>query len=244
MDTSRWAAVVARNKASDGLFVYSVRTTKIYCRPTCGARLPRRNNVGFFDTPSLAEAAGFRACKRCKPDLVSYTPQDDVIRKACDTICLWSLGDENPSLETLATQAGLTKHHFHRMFKRKTGLTPRQFAMALRADDGTPHLVPVTTDASEATTAAGDINKFDTRVNSFDLFDTTSNDSPIPILDHSPLSYTSDESPAAKGTESDCPAWLGIQGMWALDPTLYGDSYPLLESEPCLPDFDFAGGFT
>ncbi|PNS14720.1 hypothetical protein CAC42_1742 [Sphaceloma murrayae] len=135
MDPMRWAAVVARDKSFDGAFVYCVKSTKIYCRPTCAARLARRANVHFCDTSTEAESAGFRPCKRCKPELLSYTPQDDKIQQACHTICRYSLGPENVRLHDLAREAGLTKHHFHRLFKKKTGLTPIQYAHALRAGD-------------------------------------------------------------------------------------------------------------
>ncbi|TKX22527.1 hypothetical protein C1H76_5310 [Elsinoe australis] len=135
MDPTRWAAIVARDKAFDGAFVYCVKSTKIYCRPTCAARLARRANVHFCDTAADAEAAGFRPCKRCKPELFSHTPQDDKVQQACSTICRFSLGPDNPRLEDLAREVGLTKHHFHRLFKKKTGLTPRQYAEALRASD-------------------------------------------------------------------------------------------------------------
>ncbi|KAF2149110.1 hypothetical protein K461DRAFT_282572 [Myriangium duriaei CBS 260.36] len=151
MDSTRWACVVSRTP--DSSFVYAVKTTKIYCRPTCSARLARRANVEFYNTSLEAEAAGYRSCKRCRPELVAYAPQDAKISRACDTICRYSLGDTNPPLSELAKEAGLTKYHFHRLFKKKTGLTPRQFTEALRGGDveGSVALTP-----SESSSSAVD----------------------------------------------------------------------------------------
>lgn len=132
-DSARWAAVVAR---AEGHFIYAVKTTHIYCRPNCKARLARRANVEFFDTREAAEAAGYRACKRCRPELDDFEPAvEKVIDAVVDELVRQSLTPGDPSLDELAKQAGLSKFHFHRMFRRKTGLTPRQFTQALRATD-------------------------------------------------------------------------------------------------------------
>ena len=80
-DDSRWAAVQSRDPAADRAFVYGVRTTKIYCRPICKARLARRSNVTFYRSPQEAQDAGFRACKRCKPELPTTMPEEDAVRK-------------------------------------------------------------------------------------------------------------------------------------------------------------------
>lgn len=133
-DNDRWQAVVARDASADGIFVYCVKTTKVFCRPNCKARLARRANVEFFDTCAEAQAAGYRSCKRCKPLLASYTPEADKIKKACDMIQTLPVDAPLPGLERLAKEAGLTKHHFHRLFKRETGLTPREFALASRGE--------------------------------------------------------------------------------------------------------------
>jgi methylphosphotriester-DNA--protein-cysteine methyltransferase len=142
-DGARWSQVVARAATADGMFLYGVKSTKCFCRPTCKARLPRRANVIFFDSPEQAQAAGYRSCKRCQPLLPVYRPEADKIQKACDF--LDSLPDHAPlpGLERLAREAGLTKHHFHRLFKRETGLTPREYAISRRADNN-----------SEATTSS------------------------------------------------------------------------------------------
>ena len=128
---SRWAAVVARDPEADGKFYYSVETTGVYCLPSCGARLPRPENVRFHQTREAAEKAGFRPCKRCKPDQASPLQQRAAsIAAACRLI---EQSEETPSLKRLAQHAGLSAFHFHRLFKAVTGVTPRQYAVARRA---------------------------------------------------------------------------------------------------------------
>jgi AraC family transcriptional regulator of adaptative response/methylated-DNA-[protein]-cysteine methyltransferase len=112
----------------DGLFVTGVLTTGIYCRPSCAARHPRRENVRFFADGEEARAAGLRACLRCKPDEVS---RDSAAVEAA--LRLIEMAEEPPSLEALAARAGYSPFHFHRIFKRATGLTPAAFARARRA---------------------------------------------------------------------------------------------------------------
>lgn len=129
---ARWAAVLARDAASDGAFVFAVRSTGIYCRPSCPARRPKPENVGFFETPGDAEAAGFRACLRCAPaGAPSRQRHGDAIARACALI---RESDPPPSLGELADAAGLSRFHFHRLFKRQVGLTPKQYIEAQRAE--------------------------------------------------------------------------------------------------------------
>src|SRR5215207_6592502 len=124
----RWAAVVARERSADGRFVYSVATTGVYCRPSCAARLPRPENVRFHATGADAEREGFRACKRCRPDQPSLAEQHaGLVAESCRLI---EAAEELPSLAELAEQAGLSPHHFHRVFKAVTGLTPKGYASA------------------------------------------------------------------------------------------------------------------
>ncbi len=126
----RWAAIVVRDRAADGTFFYSVKTTGVYCRPSCAARLPNPKNVRFHDSRTAAERAGFRPCKRCKPDQAPLEQQQaDRIAKACRMI---AASEEMPSLAQLAKAVGLSLHHFHRLFKSVTGLTPRDYAAAHR----------------------------------------------------------------------------------------------------------------
>jgi AraC family transcriptional regulator of adaptative response/methylated-DNA-[protein]-cysteine methyltransferase len=123
-----WAAVLARDKAADGRFVTGVLTTGIYCRPSCAARHPKRENVRFFASGAEAAAAGLRACLRCRPDEVSR--EAAALDKA---LRLLESADSPPSLEALAEAAGYSPFHFHRLFKRATGLTPAAYARAKRA---------------------------------------------------------------------------------------------------------------
>jgi AraC family transcriptional regulator of adaptative response/methylated-DNA-[protein]-cysteine methyltransferase len=127
----RWAAVLARDASADGRFVYSVATTGVYCRPSCGSRRARPENVRFHADNAAAERAGFRPCKRCQPDTAALAEQHAArVTQACRRI----ESDETlPTLEQLAHEAGLSPFHFHRVFKRITGLTPKAYATAHRA---------------------------------------------------------------------------------------------------------------
>jgi AraC family transcriptional regulator, regulatory protein of adaptative response / methylated-DNA-[protein]-cysteine methyltransferase len=127
----RWAAIVARAREADGTFYYSVKTTGVYCRPSCGARLPNRQNVRFHRTTVDAERAGFRPCKRCKPNEQALDKRHAaLVAKVCRVI---ETADSTPRLADLAREAGLSLHYFHRTFKAVTGLTPREYAAAHRA---------------------------------------------------------------------------------------------------------------
>ncbi|CFB62174.1 bifunctional DNA-binding transcriptional regulator/O6-methylguanine-DNA methyltransferase Ada [Pandoraea apista] len=131
-DEAKWAAVVARDKHADGEFFYSVRTTGVYCRPSCGARRARRENVAFHTDMAAAERAGFRPCKRCKPDQGALdTRHAALVTAACRRI---ETAEEPPRLEALAADAGLSPHYFHRLFRSVTGVTPRAYANARRAE--------------------------------------------------------------------------------------------------------------
>ena len=127
----RWISVVGRDPAADGTFYYSVKTTGVYCRPSCAARRARPENVRFHTTWQDAEQAGFRPCKRCKPRQVRATdPNVKRIARACRVI---ESSEHAPSLEQLANVAGMSRYHFHRMFKSITGLTPAKYAAAHRS---------------------------------------------------------------------------------------------------------------
>jgi AraC family transcriptional regulator of adaptative response/methylated-DNA-[protein]-cysteine methyltransferase len=127
----RWAAVAARDQAADGTFFYSVRTTGVYCRPSCGARAARPENVDFHATAADAERAGFRPCRRCKPDQPARAEQHAAqVAELCRFI---ERAEETPTLDQLAERAGLSSYHLHRIFKEVTGLTPKAYAGAHRA---------------------------------------------------------------------------------------------------------------
>ena len=127
----RWAAIITRDRDADGTFYYSVRTTGVYCRPSCAARRPNRTNVAFHATREAAEQAGFRPCRRCKPDRES---PEQTHAATIATICrLIESARTLPSLSSLAKRAGLSPYHFHRTFKAMTGVTPRAYAAAHRS---------------------------------------------------------------------------------------------------------------
>jgi AraC family transcriptional regulator, regulatory protein of adaptative response / methylated-DNA-[protein]-cysteine methyltransferase len=129
-DERRWAAVVARDRSSDGSFYFSVATTGVYCRPSCPARRANRANVAFHKTCAEAEASGFRPCKRCKPNALGLDAQyAATVAQACRLI---ETAGEVPTLAALAAAVGLSQYHFHRIFKTIAGVTPKAYAMAHR----------------------------------------------------------------------------------------------------------------
>ncbi|RAH76365.1 hypothetical protein BO86DRAFT_393480 [Aspergillus japonicus CBS 114.51] len=143
--SARWQAVVKRDPTAI-TFVYAVLTTKIYCRAACPARLARRANVRFYDLPSQAERAGFRACKRCRPETLqtggssssgggggdgSSSPQVQLVHRACQTIASTVQSGSKPTLHLLATEAGLTSSHFHRVFRKVMGVTPGKYVAGM-----------------------------------------------------------------------------------------------------------------
>lgn len=129
-DAARWEAVRRRDPSADGHFFYAVATTGVYCRPSCAARSARRENLRFHQTAVAAERAGFRPCKRCQPTQPSRAEREAaLVTAACRTI---ESAEEMPRLSELATQAGVSLYHFHRLFKRIVGVTPRSYAAAHR----------------------------------------------------------------------------------------------------------------
>jgi AraC family transcriptional regulator of adaptative response/methylated-DNA-[protein]-cysteine methyltransferase len=131
-DDARWEAVRRRDRAADGVFYYSVLTTGVYCRPSCASRLARRDNVAFHATCEAAEAAGFRPCKRCRPNEASVAERHaSAVADACRVI---EEAEEPPDLDALARTAGMSRFHFHRVFKSVTGVTPKAYADAHRAE--------------------------------------------------------------------------------------------------------------
>lgn len=132
---ARWAAVCARAQEADGRFWYSVRSTGVYCRPSCPARTPRRANVAFHASCADAETAGFRPCLRCRPlEAPLAERQAGAVARACGLIDVaLDAGDPVPDLATLAAACSMSRFHFHRIFKAQTGITPKAYAAARRA---------------------------------------------------------------------------------------------------------------
>lgn len=131
-DKARWQALVDRDERADGQFWFSVKTTGVYCRPSCPARLPNRENVAFYESITDAEKAGFRACKRCEPQGPGLAARHaEAVASACRMI---KEADEFPSLGQLAKLVKMSPSYFHRLFKATTGLTPKDYANAHRAD--------------------------------------------------------------------------------------------------------------
>jgi AraC family transcriptional regulator of adaptative response/methylated-DNA-[protein]-cysteine methyltransferase len=138
LNDPRWPLVQARDKTADGQFVYSVKTTGVYCRPSCSARQALPQNVQFHASCQAAEQAGFRPCLRCKPNQQPLADQQRVlVEQACRLI---AEAETPPSLNELAAQIGLSPYHFHRLFKSITGVTPKGYANAQRAARVRNHL--------------------------------------------------------------------------------------------------------
>jgi len=129
-EDSRWQAVVSRDGASDGKFVFAVSSTGVYCRPSCPSRRPRRENVKFFAQPQQAESAGFRACLRCRPKAVSGNPQQTMVKAICRYIEQHL--DEPITLAQLGEHFGQSPFHLQRRFKAVLGITPREYADSCR----------------------------------------------------------------------------------------------------------------
>lgn len=125
----RWRAVMARDASADGAFVYGVRTTRIYCRPSCPSRRPSRRNIVFFENCADAESAGLRACLRCRPSEAPRARGAAAVVAACRLI---ESSDEIPTLAALAAAADMSAYHFHRVFRAATGLTPKAYGEAHR----------------------------------------------------------------------------------------------------------------
>ena len=136
-DDDRWQAVQSRDTSNDGAFVYAVRSTGIYCRPSCPARRPRPENVSFFADAAAAERAGFRACRRCRPQ-AEATPGEELVARA--TAWLDTHIEERVTLPRLAAALGVSRGHLQRTFTRVTGVSPRAYAAARRLELAKSHL--------------------------------------------------------------------------------------------------------
>ena len=130
---AQWEAIQKRDENADGRFVYAVRSTGIYCRPSCASRKPKKNNVLIFEFPEMAEGRGFRPCLRCAPQNAGYDPRLEKVRKAVRHI--EEHADENPTLAELGRCVGVSPHHLQRSFKRALGVSPRQYLESLKAQN-------------------------------------------------------------------------------------------------------------
>jgi AraC family transcriptional regulator of adaptative response/methylated-DNA-[protein]-cysteine methyltransferase len=153
-DDARWTAVRTRDGSADGRFVYAVATTGVFCRPSCGARTPRPENVSFFATPAAARGAGFRPCRRCRPEDPPLAERNAaLVADVCRFLDAALEHDETATLDALAARAHVSPHHLHRTFKSVTGMTPRAYLAARRAArlrDGLTGSGSVTTAALDA----------------------------------------------------------------------------------------------
>ncbi|GAA5482734.1 bifunctional DNA-binding transcriptional regulator/O6-methylguanine-DNA methyltransferase Ada [Haloferula sargassicola] len=130
-DDERWDGVARNAPQADGHYFYAVKSTGVYCRPSCASRIPLRRNVVFFESPKAAEGAGFRPCKRCQPDQPEADPHARTIEQACRFL---QAAEDDPSLEALAKAVGMSKHHFHRLFVQRMGMTPKAYRKEIRAE--------------------------------------------------------------------------------------------------------------
>src|SRR6266568_2290636 len=132
LDADKWKAVLARDQAQDGTFVFGVRSTGIYCRPSCPARHPHVEQVVFFSGPGEAEQSGFRACKRCRPRAQRSSQRTELVQRVSEFIEHHL--DEKLTLANLSREASLSPFHFQRTFKRILGISPRQYIEARRLE--------------------------------------------------------------------------------------------------------------
>jgi AraC family transcriptional regulator of adaptative response/methylated-DNA-[protein]-cysteine methyltransferase len=139
-DRAQWQAVLDRDRRFDGAFVFAVRSTGVYCRPSCPARRPKRANVAFFPRPDDAEGAGFRSCRRCRPREAPLARQAALVARICRLIEERLDGDEPVRLGELGVAAGLSPRHLQRVFQGALGITPRQYAAARRVGALKKHL--------------------------------------------------------------------------------------------------------
>jgi len=131
-DEEKWRAILDRDSRFDGAFVTGVRSTGIYCKPSCPSKHPKRDHVVFFSGPDEAELSGFRACLRCRPADFGLSPRTELISRVCKYIDTHL--DKKLSLSTLGTDAGISPYHLQRTFKRVLGISPREYTEARRLE--------------------------------------------------------------------------------------------------------------
>ncbi|MBK8210842.1 MAG: methylphosphotriester-DNA--protein-cysteine methyltransferase family protein [Rhodospirillales bacterium] len=206
---ARWASVVSRDSSADGQFFFSVETTGVYCRPSCSARRANPKNVRFHRSAADAEAAGFRPCKKCQPDQPSQAERyAAMVTAACRSI---EATEEQPTLAALAAAAGLSRYHFHRVFRAITGVTPKGYGAAHRAQRVRDQLA-VTATVTEAIYGAG--------FNSSSRFYEKSQD----MLGMTPTAWRA-------GGVSACARW--VQSWWRGAPGASAPSCWAMIPTPC-----------
>lgn len=126
----KWQALTQCRSEYDGVFFYGVRTTGIFCRPSCKSREPKRENVEFFDSAQDAVSSGFRPCKRCRPDLIRYDPDDDIVSRASGILEIYCCDREK--LEKELTRLGVSRNRMVEVFRRKFGVTPAKYISSLK----------------------------------------------------------------------------------------------------------------
>lgn len=132
LDNEKWFAVISCDRNYDGLFYYGVKTTRIFCRPSCKSKTPNRANVVFFDNIKTAEETGYRPCKRCCPEKTVFDPAFELIAKAKSIFDV--IYNKQVDLTNISRQLGVSKNHLNRVFKLHNGLTPMQYITKLKID--------------------------------------------------------------------------------------------------------------
>jgi AraC family transcriptional regulator of adaptative response / methylphosphotriester-DNA alkyltransferase methyltransferase len=168
-----WQAVSTNDPSYDGRFYYGVNTTRVFCRPSCKSKQPRRENVAFFASAGEAAGRGYRPCKRCRPDIgPAYQPDRDVIREAC--LVLEAEYGSPDILDNLPCRVGLSKYHLSRLFKAHTGLTPKAYLQAARVRQAQKLLAGSALSGTEVCFAVG----FNSMSSFYQLFRATTGLSP------------------------------------------------------------------
>lgn len=131
-DCEKWQAVINCDRRYDGIFFYGVKTTGIFCKPSCKSKTPHRDNVVFWGNPAIAMECGFRACKRCRPEKAIFEPDLELLKKTKDIFD--AKYSEQVELNLISKQLGVSKSHLIRLFKLHSGLTPTQYIAKVRVD--------------------------------------------------------------------------------------------------------------
>ncbi|KAF2627914.1 hypothetical protein BU25DRAFT_367402 [Macroventuria anomochaeta] len=252
-DAQRWRALATRDPNANGHFFYSVKSTQIYCRPTCPARLARRANISFQKTIAEAEALGFRACKRCRPNVENEDPQDKAVAKAMGFIEEAARKGEAKTLKLhdLAKKVGLTPRYFHKIFKNKTGTTPREYTNIVAAQHSSSSLT-LGSEANPSQVKSFDWDTFDISELAEYQFDSNA------ILDDDFMAKAAEISPAGTGETSSLQTWVvgppecdnsdtdstlsleQLSNFSGLDPTIIDfGQYQSTKIMPVDPAFDF-----